>query len=920
MAEEISLSMLEQISDKLGKDISEKISGFINKLKESGTESVKSSELIDNFGDKVGNAILLAADKAKKLSENLSEAFDKFNIFGNFSIPETSEIIDKFKNLTTEIGSTNNNLTKTIEVSGLALEPLFGLIPKSISGMKSIGDASYEAGMKASTAFEPFSNIFGDGAIGQRLKNLASATFEAHDNIIKLQRQSINLATAQGNLNAVVDETTGGFKNLDKQYDNIVVSAYQSAISTGRTVDSMMELQSTLSDIPGALQDIITIENKEMNTAIAATRIGDAFGRSQKEVATTLSALYTNMGISGVKALDSIAKMYDAAGNSKLRFEAFSSTVMDIAKSFNMLGDNTEAAIKVVKTFDDAFKGSNISPDAMQKVISGMTSGIEQLNLARGAFVSGATGGPGGLAGAYKMEYALETGNMEKVLGDTLKAMQTQFGGQILTLKEAAENPALAGEFYKQVQYLTQIAGVAKSDREAYKILEAMKTGVIDKLSLGKEGLNFDALAQSMDRGVDQQSVLQNTMMRIHQEAELTKLAQNKALVKGLDTISSTISSKTKGFFEVPETPKRAGLEDAASLASKTGIVLDLERSAAKNQALSDADLIDTFSGKIERASGFIKENYNKKISGILDQNVKELSNIPVGANLKPTPEMKSATTPKTEAVEEIRALGAVPVGLQAEKFTPETAEKVIKTIEDNVKTVSTEIVRERALPPAPIPPAPEQIIQKAAPIVLPEEKPVAKPITAITPPAANIIKPPEFIKAPEVIKIPEKISSNDIIDSINNQAGIETQNSRRLEEILSKTKPEAATVSAINQTINQTKKTEEVKNIAYKPPTVFPAVEMREYSEKAVATNINVDNEQMLKALGGFVDQISKIKKQEITVKSENRVAFEPLVVDLKFDETSLSKRIRNEIKASRNSDNGISQITGGVNTSVNG
>jgi hypothetical protein len=160
----------------------------------------------------------------------------------------------------------------------------------------------------------------------------------------------------------------------------------------------------------------------------------------------------------------------------------------------------------------------------MQQVISSMTEGIRTMDRGRQAFISSATGGPGGLAGAFQMELAMQEGRMDEVLSKTMTAMQQQFGSQVLTLKDAAENPALAGEFYKQVQYLTQVAGVAKDDREAYRILEAMQSGVTDMLTPAGEEDGTKALLSATERGTAEQQRTTSILTSMYQGFERAKL------------------------------------------------------------------------------------------------------------------------------------------------------------------------------------------------------------------------------------------------------------------------------------------------------------------------------------------------------------------------------------------------------------
>jgi hypothetical protein len=150
------------------------------------------------------------------------------------------------------------------------------------------------------------------------------------------------------------------------------------------------------------------------------------------------------------------------------------------------------------------------------------------MDTAKKAFISGATGGPGGLAGKFQIDELIATGHMDEVVKKTMTAMQSQFGGPVLTRKDAVDNPALAGELYKQMQ-LIGVAGIAKNDEETYRILEAMKTGVMDMLKPGAaEGEKGLALERQLGKGASLQEQTQTTMMKIHQTLEVARLRQDK--------------------------------------------------------------------------------------------------------------------------------------------------------------------------------------------------------------------------------------------------------------------------------------------------------------------------------------------------------------------------------------------------------
>ena len=192
-----------------------------------------------------------------------------------------------------------------------------------------------------------------------------------------------------------------------------------------------------------------------------------------------------------------------------------------------MFGDNTGAATKVVHAFDSAFKDSKLSPAAIQEVVKDMTSGILGMDTATKAFISSQSGGRGGLAGSFEIDLALQEGKMDQVLAKTMDTIKGKMGGQILTLEDVRDNQALAGQFQKQLSYMTDVAHIAKSQSEAEQLSKAWKTGAMDKLKTETtEDSGKKALDTAVTRGGEEQQRTNSIFMTANQTLEKSKLIQ----------------------------------------------------------------------------------------------------------------------------------------------------------------------------------------------------------------------------------------------------------------------------------------------------------------------------------------------------------------------------------------------------------
>ena len=512
---EVTLEKGLDAAEKMAGAAKDKIIELIAQYQNLGKESISLTDISGKLGTEVSNAF----------SKVINSVTDITKLFGRFNDAAT-EATSTIKNLFNETISSFDTTIRDLNLTGVdiavALEPMVGLVDKNITGMGKLGDAGYEAGSKITTAFKSIEPLLsgmlgGNNSPGMKL---VSAMTEGSSRVIGMERELIGFAVAQGRVSSALDDSGSRFRNLNEDYRSFTAMTFNAAQATGQTVSSVMDLSKSLSTIPGAVDNGTAI--------IEVSRLATAVGRDQAEVAKQATEMYTKFGTSIQDATAAIGYIQDKAGDSKLRMEAFNQTVMQISSSFKMLGDNTVATTNFVSAFDKAFEHSKISPEAMKEVITSIGEGVQRMDVAKKAFVSGVTGGPGGLAGAIQMDYAIQEGHVDQVIRKTMLAMQSQFGGQIVTLKDAAQNPALSGELYKQMQYLTQVSGIAKDDQQAYRILEAMKSGVMDNLKPGAgEDEKKDAMGRQMDRGFDLQQQTQGTLMNIHQKMEQMRLRQD---------------------------------------------------------------------------------------------------------------------------------------------------------------------------------------------------------------------------------------------------------------------------------------------------------------------------------------------------------------------------------------------------------
>src|SRR5690606_22915210 len=209
--------------------------------------------------------------------------------------------------------------------------------------------------------------------------------------------------------------------------------------------------------------------------------------------------------------------------------------------------------------------------------------------------------------GGLQTELAIREGRMDEVLQKTMQAMQAQFGGQVVTLEEAAGNEQLAAEFVKQREYLKQVAGIAGTDAEANRILEAMKSGVMDGVSLGRTEMETDgdkSLANAVDRGAEEQLRTNSLLMRTNQILEAGMLMRNydySELSTQLGSVEADRmrealgASRTAASINPEANEQRAPLDQVAFIEDKIS-------GFGENQIISS--ITDSIGNIVSKASG----------------------------------------------------------------------------------------------------------------------------------------------------------------------------------------------------------------------------------------------------------------------------------------------------------------------------
>lgn len=420
-----------------------------------------------------------------------------------------------------------------------------------IDYIKSLGNTPSGIGMLSNLITNTFGKAIPDSIKGSfvDLKAFAINLAESADNALRLQTHFINLSAATGNLGKVYQVAGSDLGNMNelllRQKEMIGAAAKSTFLST----DSVEKSYSALGAIPGALKSMVTGTYKsgtQMNMLTAAIKLSQGSGREFSTIVNDLSIAFKNYGLTGESALKFSSRMSDVANNLGVELSTVTSHLHSAASAFTRFADAGEDAgeaaskmfeglAKITNDYVQALKASGMSGDHAIEVVRGMTDAIAGMNIQQKAFLSGQTGGPGGLMGAFQIEKMMREGNIEGVMKKMRDQMRQQFG-KIVTLDEAASSQGAAAQMTRQIALLKSgpLGSMVKTDQDAYKMLESFK-----KMDEGMKiaGLSTKGLQTTMDKG---------TML---QQSMATDLGVIRSVVETQQGLGDITSLKlTQGF------------------------------------------------------------------------------------------------------------------------------------------------------------------------------------------------------------------------------------------------------------------------------------------------------------------------------------------------------------------------------------
>lgn len=477
---------IEQVLEFFNKSDSGTIQQVFSKIAE-GSESAR--QAMSGWVDSVG--------KATSVLDNLKDV-------GQEALQRVEALASvNFGQFVQGLASGNKELLGMTAQASLLLGVISGIKPDAFNA---IGEAANDATGDITRTFDILnrvSQLDPTGFSNKLIKGLA-VLHEAAEPARRFEAGLMAMAARSGEFGSLMAEIGTDLEGLENKLVSFTDLTYSVAQVSGLTTVQVAKYASELNKIPGALSTTIETSaagTEHMHMLDAAIKVAAGTGQDFSSVIQQMTAVYQEFGTTGKNALEFVSRLAAASQDLKMPLDLVKDYVTGASQSFRFFGDNSQAAINILGKFGPALAESGLGPKAVADLTQNITRNISEMNLAQRAFVSGTSGGPGGLQGAYQIELLKRQGRVDEVQKMVEDSLRQQFGGRIVTLDEAAKDQGLAAQFTKQVQLLTQgPSKIASSEAEAYAILDAMSKGVRaqpDKQIATKE----EALSSALDIG-----------------------------------------------------------------------------------------------------------------------------------------------------------------------------------------------------------------------------------------------------------------------------------------------------------------------------------------------------------------------------------------------------------------------------------
>jgi hypothetical protein len=380
----------------------------------------------------------------------------------------------------------------------------------------------------------------------------------AIDQHINMERAVFNMTAQTGQMNTMFGSTSvslSDLSNVSKNYEdklnNIATATHSDREATGAYFEALNKLP----PIYGQNVDGATRMKDQMVALSTNITLAHGSGQQFNDVLSQQKTLMETFNVTAANSNNITAEGAQLTQKFGVNIADTTRFLTSMADTFQFLGDNTEGVTNIFNEFFGGLREGGLGIKPAIETVKQMGESLVHLNIAQKAFISGRTGGPGGLLGGIQIEKDLAAGNTKGVMDKLRQSfMQSLPGGKVITRDEVTTQ-AQASQYEAQVRKLHSGAfgNIAKTDEQAAAILKAFSSNKPADLKSAN-----DALKDVMKTGTDYQKL---SYTRVdHIAATLDGMAMH-----GGTTAADVVQGKlTLGGAEGPELTALEGITNEA--------------------------------------------------------------------------------------------------------------------------------------------------------------------------------------------------------------------------------------------------------------------------------------------------------------------------------------------------------------------
>jgi hypothetical protein len=366
----------------------------------------------------------------------------------------------------------------------------------------------------------------------------------------QLQSSMMSVAASNGDLNAFygrVGENLEHINQVSERQEQIMQQAFR---TSGYTLTATKEFAGQLLRIPGAFEEMQSGTDAANNSVAILTKsllVARGAGLDTAAMAQLMKQAYYNLGLDLDRANEFAARAGEIASKYKLQVDDVTSALMKSSEAFIMFTTNGEHASsmttglqEVMAEYINSLKNVGVPGQQAINIATNMAKAVGDMSIAQKSFLSGRTGGPGGLMGGFQIENMLDEGpeGIKKVFAKVRQEMKRELGTEV-TRERAGQSEMAARQYQKQLIFLQQgpLGKMAQTPAEAEKLQKAMFAG---EGKLPEMQLADDANASvvsAVDRGTKWAERSNNNLARLVALGEETKANAGVTLTRTLDPL-----------------------------------------------------------------------------------------------------------------------------------------------------------------------------------------------------------------------------------------------------------------------------------------------------------------------------------------------------------------------------------------------